>query len=33
MKEWAEAFIAAALVVALTVWCAREVILLLRGIV
>ena len=33
MRDWAVAFIAAALVVALTIWCVKEVVLLLRGIV
>jgi hypothetical protein len=32
MKDWAVAFIAAALVVAMTVWCAYIVIQLLRNL-
>jgi hypothetical protein len=32
MKDLAVSFIAAALLVGLIVWCAREVILLVRGV-
>jgi hypothetical protein len=32
MKDWAVSFIAAALLVGLTLWCVKEVVLLLRGI-
>ena len=33
MKDWAVAFVAAVLLVALIVWCAREIILLFRAFV
>lgn len=32
MKDWAVSFIAAILIVGIVIWCAREIILLLRGI-
>lgn len=33
MKDWAVSFIAAAALVGFVVWCAKEIVLLLRGIV
>lgn len=33
MKDWAISFLAAVALVSFIVWCAREIILLVRGVV